>query len=52
VPWSHEANRGFLRSLLALGRAAVAIGERAESERIADFVRDADPTLATGADAP
>src|ERR1700750_1007231 len=27
IPWEHEANRGFLRSLSMLGRAAGAIGE-------------------------
>src|SRR5919204_4841006 len=27
IPWSHEPNRGFLRCLHALGRAAAAIGE-------------------------
>ena len=43
VPWSHEPNRGFLRSLRALGRAAGAIGESAEAERCATFLRDCDP---------
>jgi Protein of unknown function (DUF3151) len=43
VPWSHEPNRGFLRSLHALGRAAAAIGESDESERCAAFLRDCDP---------
>src|SRR4029077_3580351 len=33
VPWSHEPNRGWLRSLNALGRAAGAIGETDEAER-------------------
>ena len=27
IPWEHEANRGFLRALHALARAAAAIGE-------------------------
>ena len=27
VPWEHEPNRGFLRCLHALARAAAAIGE-------------------------
>src|SRR3954454_638930 len=27
VPWEHEPNRGFLRALNALGRAAAEIGE-------------------------
>lgn len=43
VPWSHEPNRGFLRALAALGRAASAIGETAEAERIAAFLTDCDP---------
>ena len=41
VPWEHEANRGFLRSLHALGRAAAAIGEDDEAERCRTFLRDA-----------
>lgn len=43
VPYSHEPNRGFLRSLYALGRAAGAIGEIEEAERIAKLLRDSDP---------
>lgn len=43
VPWSHEPNRGFLRALYALGRAAQAIGEREEAERITAFLNDSDP---------
>ena len=43
VPWAHEPNRGFLRCLHALGRAAAAIGESAEAERCATFLRDSDP---------
>jgi hypothetical protein len=43
VPWSHEPNRGFLRCLGALWRAAAAIGERDEEERCAAFLRDCDP---------
>ena len=43
VPWSHEPNRGFLRSLHALGRAAAAIGEAQEAERCSGFLRDSDP---------
>jgi hypothetical protein len=37
VPWAHEANRGFLRSLRGLSSAAAAIGEDAEATRCADF---------------
>ena len=40
VPWSHEPNRGFLRSLNSLGKAAAAIGELDEAERCAQFLRD------------
>lgn len=40
VPWSHEPNRGFLRSLAALSRAARAIGEHDEEKRTSDFLRD------------
>ena len=43
VPWSHEPNRGFLRSLHALGRAAAAVGEDAEADRIRQFLLDSDP---------
>lgn len=45
VPWSHEANRGFLRCLRALRRASAAIGEEAEVQRLADFLADCDPTI-------
>ena len=40
VPWSHEPNRGFLRSLYLLGQAADAIGEDEEADRCAAFLRD------------
>ncbi|TDC54121.1 DUF3151 domain-containing protein [Actinomadura sp. KC345] len=46
VPWEHEANRGFLRALHALGRAAAAIGEDDEAERCKTFLRDSSPTAA------
>jgi hypothetical protein len=46
VPWSHQPNRGFLRSLHALGRAAGAIGETDEAQRCATFLADCDPTAA------
>lgn len=38
VPWAHEGNRGFLRSLRGLGRAAAAIGEDEEATRCEEFV--------------
>ncbi|MFD6100336.1 DUF3151 domain-containing protein [Nocardiopsis flavescens] len=40
VPWEHEPNQGFLRALHALGEAAGRIGETAEAERCATFLRD------------
>ena len=40
VPWSHEPNRGFLRALDALRQAAGRIGEQAEEERCAAFLKD------------
>ncbi|MBF4589189.1 DUF3151 domain-containing protein [Curtobacterium sp. VKM Ac-1395] len=43
VPWSHEPNRGVLRSLFALRRAAIAIDEPGEPERLTDFLNGADP---------
>ncbi|HLY34823.1 MAG TPA: DUF3151 domain-containing protein [Jatrophihabitantaceae bacterium] len=43
VPWSHVPNRGFLRSVHALGRAAAAIGEEAEADRCAQLLADCDP---------
>ncbi len=46
VPWSHEPNRGFLRCLIALHRAAGAFGEADEVTRIEAFLVDCDPTLA------
>ena len=46
VPWSHEPNRGFLRCLHALGRAAAAIGEADEAQRCRTFLDDSDPEAA------
>jgi Protein of unknown function (DUF3151) len=43
VPWEHEPNRGFLRSLHALGVAAAAIGEDDEAVRCAEFLADSSP---------
>ena len=47
VPWSHEPNRGVLRSLFALRRAAIAIEEPGEPERLTDFLNGADPAALT-----
>jgi hypothetical protein len=46
VPWEHEPNRGFLRSLHMLGVAADAIGEDDEAERCAAFLRDSSAAAA------
>ncbi|MEY8569600.1 DUF3151 domain-containing protein [Brevibacterium linens] len=43
IPYSHEVNRGFLRALYALGRAAGAIGEGEEAARIEEFLHSSDP---------
>lgn len=47
IPWEHEPNRGFLRALNALGRAAAAIGEDDEAERCRSFLRDSSETAHT-----
>lgn len=44
VPWSHEPNRGVLRALYALRRAAAAIGETGEVDRLTEFLHGADAT--------
>jgi hypothetical protein len=44
VPWAHEPNRGFLRSVHALGQAAAAIGETGEVTRCAALLHDSDPS--------
>ena len=44
VPYSHEPNRGFLRCVAALARAADAIGEIDEQARCLDLLDDCDPT--------
>ena len=38
IPWAHEGNRGFLRSLRGLGQAAAAVGEEEEAARCAEFL--------------
>jgi hypothetical protein len=43
VRWQHESNRGFLRDLDGLRRAAGAIGELDEEERCATFLLQLDP---------
>lgn len=44
VPWEHEPNRGFLRSLALLARAAERIGEAPEAQRCSQFLRDSSAT--------
>ena len=44
VPWEHEPNRGFLRAVWALARAAREIGEQAEYERCLQLLVDSSPT--------
>jgi len=44
VRWSHPANRGFLRCLDGLRSAAGSIGEHAEEERCAQFLRQLEPS--------
>ena len=46
IPWEHIPNRGFLRSLHALGRAAGALGEQDEAGRCRAFLQDASPLAA------
>ena len=46
VPWEHQPNRGFLRSLHALGQAAAAIGEDDEARRCEQFLQDSSPAAA------
>jgi hypothetical protein len=43
VPWSHPGNRGFLRALGGLGRAAEIIGEKEEETRCAGFLTQLAP---------
>ena len=45
MPWSHEPNRGFLRCLRSLARAAAAIGETDEVTRLDAFIEDCDPAV-------
>jgi hypothetical protein len=46
VPWEHEPNQGFLRSLHMLAVAAAAIGEDDEAARCREFLADASPAAA------
>jgi hypothetical protein len=44
IPYEHVANRGFLRSLWSLARAARRIGDDGEYDRCAQFLRDSTET--------
>jgi hypothetical protein len=54
VLWAIESNRGFLRSLYGLMRAAAAIGEGVEARRCREFLLQLDPSdpLEVGGIAP
>ncbi|MDQ6875593.1 MAG: DUF3151 domain-containing protein [Actinomycetota bacterium] len=51
VPWSHEPNRGWLRCVHALGRAAMTIHETDEAARCTQLLRDSDPIASDVLDA-
>ncbi|MCV7445185.1 DUF3151 domain-containing protein [Mycobacterium paraense] len=44
VPYAHEPNRGFLRCVAALAKAADTIGETDEYQRCLDLLDDCDPS--------
>lgn len=44
VPWEHEPNRGFLRSLAMLAALSDRLGDDTESDRCWQFLRDCSPT--------
>lgn len=44
IPYEHEPNRGFLRALWSLARAASRIGDDAEYQRCAQLLRDSTET--------
>ena len=47
VPYDHEPNRGFLRCVAVLARAAKSIGEEDEYIRCLDLINESDPHAAT-----
>lgn len=49
VPWSSEGNRGFLRSLSGLAKAAATIDEHDEADRCRQFLTDLAPDAPAGA---
>jgi hypothetical protein len=46
IPWEHEPNQGFLRSLHMLAATAAAIGEDDEAARCEVFLADSSATAA------
>jgi len=40
VPWSHEPNRGFLRSLAVLAEASERLGDLEETHRCREFLHE------------
>ena len=50
IPWEHEPNRGFLRSLYLLGAAAAAIGEDDEAQRCQDLLTSSSAAAAQALD--
>jgi hypothetical protein len=52
VPWEHEPNQGFLRSLHMLAASAAAIGEDDEAARCRQFLADSSPEAAKVLDRP
>lgn len=43
VPWSHEPNRGFLRSLVVLAEASERLGDVEETHRCREFLHESSP---------
>ncbi|TXL56636.1 DUF3151 domain-containing protein [Aeromicrobium terrae] len=43
VPWSHEPNQGFLRSLAALATASERFDDTTEAHRCREFLRESSP---------
>jgi hypothetical protein len=52
IPWEHEPNRGFLRSLHLLSVAAADLGEDDEAARCRSFLNDSSATAAAALDQP
>lgn len=50
IPWDHEPNQGFLRSLHLLAVAAAAIGEDDEAARCRQFLHDSSAAAARALD--